>query len=157
MNRRQVLSSLGLASAGAVAVPWSSAFAEEPDAGDDSPEVPATACSFEECGDACRNAARACNASFNHCTTLIQSGKRGYTLALRTCIDCSEVCTTCASLCSRESRLAKVLTEACARFCDRAAVECEKLGNDRHFQECVRHCRTCAAHCRGLIEDVLIA
>ena len=157
MNRRKVLSSLGLASTGLFVFQSNLAFAEKKNAGDNEPESPTTACSFDECGDACRDAARACNSCFDHCTTLMQIGKRGFALALRTSIDCAEVSTTCASLCSRESRLAKVLTEACARFCDRAANECEKLGDDRHFQNCVKKCRTCAAHCRGLIEDVLIA
>lgn len=156
MNRRHALSSLGAASAGLFAFHWDSSFAEDKDP-EDELDAPATACTFEECGAACRDAASTCNACFDHCTSLMQSGKRGYALALRTCIDCAEVCTTCASLCARESRLAKVLTEACARFCDRAAIECGKLGNDRHFRKCVEQCQKCAAHCRGLIDDMLIA
>lgn len=157
MNRRRALSSLGLATTGLFAFHIDPTVADEPDADDDDSRLPETVCSFDECADACLDSAKACGACFDHCTTLMQTGKRGYALTMRTCIDCADVCSTCAGLCSRESRLAKVLTEACARFCDRAAAECEKFTADMHMVRCAKQCRRSAAHCRGLRDDMLIA
>ena len=153
MNRRDLIGSLGLASAGLLAFNLDSALSAEPK--DDEDKVTFT--SFSECADACSECAKLCNSCFNHCTTLLQAGHKGYSMIMRTCIDCAEVNRVCAALCSRESRLAKVLTEACARFCDRAAAECEKFPMDKNMAECARQCRKSAASCRGLHDDMLIA
>lgn len=162
MKRRDLFSSLGFAATGLFAFRFDPALAalptkDDPEADADDPKRPLTVCSFDECADACQDAAKACHGCFDHCTTLLQAGKRGYSMTMRTCIDCAEVCSTCAALCSRESRLTKVLTEACARFCDRAASECEKFGADLHMVRCAKACRRCAAHCRGLMDEMLIA
>lgn len=161
MNRREVISSLGLATGGLIAFNFDSALADEQadrEKGDSKKEDNEIVfASFEECADACAATARECNSCFDHCTTLMQAGQKGFSMTMRTCIDCAEVTRTCSSLCARESRLAKVLTEACARFCDRAARECEKFEKDKHMAQCAEQCRKCAATCRGLHDDMLIA
>ncbi|MFT5327637.1 MAG: hypothetical protein ACI8P0_005529 [Planctomycetaceae bacterium] len=153
MNRRDLIGSLGLATTGLFAFNFDSTIAAEPRRDEDD----LLFSSFSECADACSDCAKLCNACFDHCTTMLQAGQKGYSLTMRTCIDCAEVTRVCAALCSRESRLAKVLTEACARFCDRAASECEKFKKDKHMAECAEQCRRCAASCRGLHDDMLIA
>jgi hypothetical protein len=155
MNRRDLIASVGLASAGLLASNLDSAISAERKNEDEKDK--ATFVSFSECADACSECAKLCNSSFNHCTILLQTGQKGYSMIMRTCIDCAEVNRVCAALCSRESRLAKVLTEACARFCDRAAGECAKFPKDKLLAACAEQCRRCAASCRGLHDDMLIA
>jgi hypothetical protein len=158
MNRRDLFGTLGLATTGLFAFNVDAALAAEakdaePKGDEDEPMFT----SFSECADTCSECAKSCNSCFDHCTTLLQAGQKGYSMTMRTCIDCAEVTRVCAALCARESRLAKVLTEACARFCDRAAAECSKFPNDKHMARCAVQCHKCAASCRSLHDDMLIA
>lgn len=153
MNRRDLFGSLGLATTGLFAFNFDTTLAADPKVDDEE----AMFTTFSECADSCSACAKLCNSCFDHCTSLLQAGQKGYSMTMRTCIDCAEVTRVCAALCSRESRLAKVLTEACARFCDRAATECSKFPNDKHMVRCAAQCRKCAVSCRTLHDDMLIA
>ena len=93
MNRRDLFSSLALATTGLLAIQCNSALGDSARAGsavEDAPEGDAVISSFSECADACFACAKQCGACFDHCTMLLQTGQKGYSMLIRTCIDCAE-------------------------------------------------------------------
>src|SRR5882757_228800 len=77
-----------------------------------------------QCGKVCAECQVMCDACFKHCTALAAEDKKHARPALF-CLDCSECCKSCATLCARKGPLAPHMLECCAACCDDCAKSCE--------------------------------
>jgi hypothetical protein len=66
---------------------------------------------LQKCAKTCADCQVVCDAWFKHCQTLAGKGNTKHTKTAQYCIDCAECCKVCASLCSRQSPLAKHMLE----------------------------------------------
>jgi len=59
-----------------------------------------------------------------------------------------------AKLAARQSVLAAILCDACAKACDECNAACNKFPDDKHMAKCAKACRDCATACRDMIKNV---
>ncbi len=109
---------------------------------------------FMKCANVCADCQLQCDSCFKHCLTLLADGNEKHAKSAQLCADCAECCKTCATLCARESPLARHMLECCANCCDECAAECEKFASDKHMADCAKSCRDCAKECRALLEHL---
>ena len=101
-----------------------------------------------KCAAVCADCQIQCDSCFKHCLDLVTAGKKEHAKSAQLCTDCAECCNTCATLCARQSQLARPMLECRATCCDECAAECEKSPNDKHMVACAKSCRNCAKECR---------
>ena len=123
-----------------------SATAFAADAAKDGPH----AAHLLKCAGVCSDCQVECDSCFKHCLDLVASGKKEHAKSVQLCVDCAECCKTCATLCARNSPLAKHMQECCALCCDECATECEKAPDDKRMAACAKSCRNCAKDCRDM-------
>ena len=109
---------------------------------------------FTKCANACADCQVQCDSCFKHCLTLLADGKKEHARAAQLCADCGECCKACATLCARQSPLARPMLECCAKCCDDCAAECEKFPDDKHMAACAKSCRDCAKECREMLKHL---
>ena len=102
---------------------------------------------MKKCAEVCSACQIECDSCFHHCLELVASGKTEHKATAQLCVDCSECCKACSTLCARKSPLAKHMLECCAKCCDECATACEKFPNDEHMVACAKSCRTCQKQC----------
>lgn len=61
--------------------------------------------------------------------------------------DCAEFCQATANSLMRGSVLHSILCDACAKACERCAMECNRPGSDEQLKRCAASCRECASAC----------
>jgi len=148
MDRREALTYLGGAAAGLAAFSGSTVRAR------DEQESHPHAEHFTKCARACADCMNSCDSCYIHCVGLVTGGKQDHVRALKSCVDCAELCATAAKLASRHSFYATIACEACAKTCDECATMCEKFPDDRHMAACAKACTDCAAACRDMIKHI---
>jgi hypothetical protein len=104
-----------------------------------------------KCAKASADCQLKCEENFHHCAELVAQGKKDHAAAMYLSLDCAELCATTARLTGRQSPLALIACEACAKACDACAAACEKHGQDEHMKACAAACRACARECRTTI------
>lgn len=104
---------------------------------------------LQKCAAICASCQLQCDSCFKHCLGLVAGGKKEHAMTAQLCADCGECCKTCATLCARQSLLARPMLECCATCCDECAAACEKFPADEHMVECAKECRNCAKECRA--------
>jgi hypothetical protein len=104
--------------------------------------------------DALNDCAQACTAcadgdlSEHHVADLVT--------CIRRCLDCADVCTTTASVITRQTadlaEAAKLLLDACTAVCASCGDECERHAQmHEHCRICAVACRRCEKACRELV------
>jgi hypothetical protein len=109
---------------------------------------------FTKCAKVCADCQLQCDSCFKHCLTLLADGKKEHAGTAQLCIDCAECCKSCATLCARQSPLARHMQDCCAKCCDECAAACEKFPDDKHMKDCAKTCRECAKECREMPKHV---
>ena len=145
MNRREVLGILGAGATGLTAFAGSRASADEPHA--------KHAEHFIRCAKACAECLLECDFCHHHCVGLVVEGHKEHAKTLKLCVDCGEICSAAAKLAARQSVLAVILCESCAKACDECNAACEKFPDDKIMAKCAKACRDCAAACRDMIKN----
>ena len=107
-----------------------------------------------KCATACADCQIQCDVCFKHCLDLAAGGKKDHAKMAQLCADCGECCKTCATLCARQSPLARTMLECCVTCCDDCALECEKASDNKHIADCAKSCRSCAKECRELAKMI---
>lgn len=102
---------------------------------------------MKKCAQVCVACQIECDSCFNHCLEMVASGKAEHKVTVQLCADCGECCKTCATLCTRNSPLAKHMLDCCVKCCDECATACEKFPNDERMVACAKSCRECQKHC----------
>ncbi len=146
MNRREVLTVLGVIAAGLIAL--AAGAKTRADEGHKDHEQ------FDKCAKACADCQLHCDSCFHHCVGLVAKGDKDHVKTMHNCVDCAEVCSTAARLVSRHSALSSPACEACAKCCDLCAEGCEKFRDDKHMAACAKSCRDCAKACREMIKHL---
>ena len=100
-----------------------------------------------QCAKECADCQLECDACFRHCLGLIKDSKHEHEKTARLCADCGECCKACATLCARESLLARPMLECCKECCKQCAETCEKFTDDKHMAACAKACRDCEKQC----------
>lgn len=142
MHRRELLTTMGAATAGLVAVTGGEAHAQEGRGGGDV---------HDRCAKDCAEAMVACNKGFHHCYQQVQAGKREHAKAMHLCVDCADICGTAAGLVARMSPLMTHTCRAAAECCEALIAECEKLGG-AEMKGVMEHCRACVKSCREMVQ-----
>jgi hypothetical protein len=109
---------------------------------------------FMQCAKACADCQLQCDSCFAHCLGLTAGGKKDHAATTQFCVDCAECCKLAASLSARQSPLAGLACDCCAKCCDKCAEACEKFPGDKHMSDCAKSCRDCAKACREMIKHV---
>lgn len=97
--------------------------------------------SLRNCVSACEEAVRT-----SEYVATIACRATGAEQLLRSCRDCSDLCSLTARFIMRHAALTPELAEVCAKACDACATECARFEGDA-FQVCADACRTCAEAC----------
>jgi hypothetical protein len=146
MNRREVLGVLGAGAAGLTAFAGSGVSADEPHG--------KHAEHFNQCAKACAECLLDCDSCYHHCAGLVVEGHKDHAKTMKLCVDCGEICSAAAKLAARQSVLATILCEACAKACDECKAACEKYPDDKIMAKCAKACHDCADACREMIKNV---
>ncbi len=93
-----------------------------------------------------------CDSCFSHCLTTLADGNAAHKVTAQLCVDCAECCKACATLCARNSSLAKHMVDCCAKCCAECATACEKFPKDEHMVACAKSCRECEKHCSEMLK-----
>ena len=107
-----------------------------------------------KCAKVCADCQVQCDSCFKHCLDLVAGGKKEHAKTAQLCVDCGECCKACATLCARQSPLARPMLECCAKCCDECAAACEKSPDDKHMAACAKSCRDCAKECREMLKHL---
>lgn len=142
MDRREALGILGAGAAGLTALAGGRVSADEPHA--------KHAADFSQCAKACADCFLECDSCYQHCAGLVVEGQKDHAKTMRLCIDCGEICSAAAKLAARQSALASILCDACAKACDECGAACGNFPDDKHMAKCAKSCRDCAAACRKM-------
>ncbi len=102
---------------------------------------------MKKCALVCSTCQIECDNCFVHCLKLVAEGKKEHQATAQLCADCAECCKACATLCARNSPLAKHMSECCAKCCNDCATACEKFPKDEQMVACAKSCRECAKDC----------
>ena len=105
---------------------------------------------FTKCAKVCADCQLQCDSCFKHCLELVAVGKKEHAKTAQFCADCAECCRTCATLCARQSPLARPMLECC----DECAAACEKSADDKHMAACAKSCRDCSKECREMLKHL---
>lgn len=92
-----------------------------------------------ECVSLCETCAAACLDS--------REGGRHRDGCIKTCQECSELCSLTARLLLRQSALVPQVCETCAFACELCADNCRGVGNE----ECANACQECVTLCREIV------
>jgi hypothetical protein len=107
---------------------------------------------FDKCAKACSECQRACDYCEAYCVDALAKGSKHHLTTVQTCRDCADICSSAASIVSRESEFADVICRACAEACGRCAHECEAHGkDDAVMSSCAKECRTCEKACQEML------
>lgn len=140
MDRREMLFGIG---AGIAGIAGANALA----AAD-----PAKLAAAKECCTTCTTIAAKCLAEclacFAHCTEHALKGHKEHAACAQECLDCSEFCKVCLTICSRGGPMQPICCEACAKACEECAKACEKFPDDKVMAACAKTCRECAKACK---------
>jgi hypothetical protein len=109
---------------------------------------------FMECAKACAECQLQCDSCFKHCLSLLANGKKEHLRTAQLCADCGECCRLAATLAARQSSLAGLACETCAKCCDECAAACEQRPDDKHLAQCAKSCRDCAKACRAMLKHL---
>ncbi|MEW4569588.1 hypothetical protein AB1L88_17115 [Tautonia sp. JC769] len=146
MQRRDLLSTVGLGAAAAMTMGPRSARADEHE-GQQHDHGDSVAI-MEVCARACNDAAR-------HCLDQLRKGaeKADYhATSVDVTTACQEFCLLSAQLMARHSELQTIAHEANARACDACAEVCEQ-SDAQVMKDCAEKCRECAEHCRKMARE----
>ena len=141
MNRREVLSALGMGVGGVALLGPGEARAQEPHHHHDK--------LHGACLKACSECANVCNETFHHCFEKVKDGHKVHNRAAALTLDCHEFCCLAADFIGRESELIAMACLVCANACEKCAEECARH-DDEEMKECVQACRTCEKACREM-------
>jgi hypothetical protein len=144
MDRRDLLGVLGAGAAGLLAVQGSSSRAQQ------SPHHGAM---HGDCLKACQTCTEECNATFDHCSRLVEQGHKDHARAARLALDCSEFCGLSARLVARDSTLMDSACQACADACKVCGDECARFDSER-MKTCAEACRKCEQACRDMVRSM---
>lgn len=109
---------------------------------------------FMKCAKVCADCQLECDSCFKHCLTLTAGGNKEHAKTAQLCVDCAECCKACATLCARQSPLAKPMLECCEKCCKECAAACEKFPDDKHMAACAKKCRDCAKECGEMLKHL---
>ena len=140
MNRRNAMAAIGAATAGVVVGTGEARAHDEHDG------------HFEACAKACGKCQIECDKNFHHCYSLVEGGKKEHAKLMHLSVDCAELCGVAGKLTARQSVLAAVACEACAKACEMCAAECEKFPDSKEMQACAKECRDCAKSCKEMMK-----
>lgn len=143
MNRRQMMSTLGLTAAAACAAGAASAANQHEGHGNH----------FEPCAQACADCQVECHGCHRHCSELVAAGQKEHLETMRLCADCGDVCATAANIVARGGPLSETICQSCVEACEACAKACEKYPDDRHMKSCAEECRKCAKACREMLKQ----
>jgi hypothetical protein len=107
-----------------------------------------------KCAKICAECQVICDSCFKHCLNLIGETQKEHAKTAQLCVDCAECCKACATLCARESLLARPMLECCEKCCKQCAEACEKHENDEHIAKCAKICRDCAKQCAEMLQKM---
>jgi hypothetical protein len=104
--------------------------------------------------DALTDCAQACTADADD--DLGEPNVADMVKCIRLCLDCADVCTTTASVTSRQTdydpNVTRPLLEACIAACISCGDECERHAEmHAHCRVCAEACRRCERACRDLL------
>ena len=107
--------------------------------------------------DALNDCAQACTADVD--ADLGEPDVSEMVKCIRLCLDCADICTATVTHTSRlaeyDSRITKLLLEACAATCKSCGDECERHAKmHEHCRVCAEACRRCERACRELLGAV---
>jgi len=90
-----------------------------------------------------------CSLFCSSCADACLAESMNMSQCIRTCLDCSDICTSAAHLLVRQTgrneAILRAQVELCIEACERCAAECGSHDHD--------HCRLCATMCRECAED----
>ena len=101
---------------------------------------------MQECIEACRECQKCCAA-------LERSGGVD-SKTIQTAKNCGEICQTCTSFVTGESRFTAEICNLCAQVCKACAAACDKISAGSIAKECAIACRRCAETCRNVNSPV---
>lgn len=145
MDRREMLSALGVSAAALAAVGGGAAHAQH--------EGHHDAKGHEACQKACQNCSSECNETFHHCYMMVAEGKRDHAKALHLVADCAAFCDLSGALVARNSPLMVHACAACAEACKACAAECMKF-DSAQMKDCAKACLTCEKSCREMVKSM---
>jgi len=104
--------------------------------------------------DALNDCAQACTADVD--ADLGEQDVSEMVKCIRLCLDCADICAATVAHTSRlteyDSRITKLLLEACAATCKSCGDECERHAKmHEHCRVCAEACRRCERACRELL------
>lgn len=140
MERREMLSILGLGAAGIAA---SGARAARANAAAIDDKETASCCKT------CTDCAEQCNVTFLHCFKMVEDRHKEHARAARLTLDCADFCMLSERMMSRKSELMSSSCNACADACKKCADECAKF-DDETMKACAEVCRRCEKSCRAM-------
>src|SRR5260370_28026158 len=104
--------------------------------------------------DALNDCAQACTADID--ADLGEPDVAEMVKCIRLCLDCADICAATVAHTSRlaeyDSKITKLLLEACAAICKSCGDECERHAKmHAHCRVCEEACRRCERACRDLL------
>ena len=104
--------------------------------------------------DALNDCAQACTADVD--ADLGEPDVAEMVKSIRLCLDCADICAATVAHTSRpaeyDSKITKLLLEACAAICKSCGDECERHAKmHAHCRVCEEACRRCERACRELL------
>jgi hypothetical protein len=109
---------------------------------------------FMKCARACTDCQLQCDSCFKHCLSLLADSKKEHLRTAQLCADCGECCKLAATLAARQSPLAGLACECCAKCCDECGAACERVPDDKHMAQCAKSCQDCAKACREMLKQL---
>jgi hypothetical protein len=140
MERRELLSLMGVGAAGLLSTGTAFAGSQQ----DDKDKQHEHMRVMGACIHACNELA---NHSLKHLASDKSEHREHAAKVHELTMDCQAICTLTATLMLRQSPLAKTMHQACAEACAACATECEK-GQSDLAKKCAEACRNCEKFCK---------
>jgi hypothetical protein len=148
MNRRIMMSSIGLGTAGVALSSVASAQQEK------TTTAPSSSHSDHAKIAPMIDCARACAATAKHCLNELRQGsgdRNWYAVTFQATTACEDFCFLAARLEECENPLAAIGHQAAAEACKACADACDRQGKSTEVvTRCVEACRRCEEHCRSM-------
>ncbi len=151
MDRRELLTTLGVGAAGLATLTHIAAAADEEKHHHHHDQA------HEDCMKACGECAEICNQTAHHCLEMLREGSGDRAIHARVhslTMDCQEFCVLSAVLIARGSDLMQYSCEACADACHACAEACDKHPASEIVKECAEKCRACERSCREMVKTM---
>lgn len=104
---------------------------------------------MEKCAERCHECQDECLAAITHC--LKRGGEHANLEHLTALIDCAAICGVSHSLLHRHSPFHMHTCRASAEICSACASKCSRLADeDELMKQCAQACRECASECEHM-------